>query len=73
MVKKLTRSGKDCPNGPKVECGDGDGDHEPADSDAGYFHGYLLGVEACLYVEFGRKPGAKPPDFSPIAPEKLVV
>ena len=48
---------KHCPYRPEVECGDGDGDHDPGDSEAGHFHGYLLVVEVGLYVEFGRKSG----------------
>jgi hypothetical protein len=39
----------------EVEGSDGDGDHDPGDSEAGYIHGDLLGVEVRLYVEFGRK------------------
>ena len=46
-----------CPYRPEVKCRDGNGDHGPGDSDAGYFHGYLLGGEARLYVEFVRKLG----------------
>jgi hypothetical protein len=44
---------KECPYHPEVECGDGDGDHDPGDSEAGHFHGNPLGVEVGLYVEIG--------------------
>jgi hypothetical protein len=42
---------------PEVERGDSDEDHEPGDSEAEYFHGYVLGVEVGLYVESGRELG----------------
>jgi hypothetical protein len=40
-----------------VEGSDGNGDHDPGDSEAGQIHGYLLGVEVRFYVEFGQKTG----------------
>ena len=48
---------KEGPYRPEVEGSDGDGDHDPGDSEAGYIHGYLLDAEVRFYVEFGRKSG----------------
>jgi hypothetical protein len=40
-----------------VECDDDDDQHDRSDPEARYFHSDLLGAEARLYVEFGRKSG----------------
>ncbi len=39
---------KEGPYRPEVEGSDGDGDHDPGDSEARYIHGYLLGAEVRL-------------------------
>jgi hypothetical protein len=48
---------KEGPYRPEVEGSDGDGDHDPGDSEAGYIHGHLLDAEVGLYAEFGRNSG----------------
>jgi hypothetical protein len=48
---------KQGPYRPEVVCGEGDGDHDPGDPEAGCYHGKLLGVEGGSYVEMEQGAG----------------